>query len=41
MGTTIIEAKIVGSCSKHGGDVRNKYGERILNKDIFCIECSF
>ena len=39
MGITIIDVKIVGFCSKHGGNLLNKNGDVIPDKDIACIEC--
>ncbi len=41
MGITIIDVKIVGACSKHGGNHKYKNGKKVLDKDISCIECSF
>jgi len=40
-GTKIIDVKVVGMCSKHGGNIRNKHGELTQDKDILCMECQF
>jgi len=41
MGITIIDVKIVGECSKHGGNMKYKDGRKIEDKDIECIMCGF
>lgn len=40
MGTTIMDVKVVGECSKHGGKMVNKFGTPIRDKDICCLTCS-
>ncbi len=42
-GIKIIDVKIVGSCSEHQTSeeevIRNKHGELVADKDIFCVGC--
>jgi hypothetical protein len=37
----ITDVKIVGECSKHGGQMKDKNGNLWEDKDIACIICAF
>lgn len=41
MSIEIIDVKVVGNCSKHGKQMKDKYGKVIKDKDIWCFECDF
>lgn len=42
MATVITDVKVVGFCSKHGMEpMKDRNGNLIPDKDIWCINCNF